>query len=314
MKHFKRFLISFLLALSAFGIFIFLLKADNPQVPILIIGQDVRSIDDYMAFISKAGLNNTPLDPKGFMVYTAINDPRGLSEPVDHGAGINHADAMIKKYPQFDIVQIGLYLKYMLALIPQGELDRHIDEISQWIKSSNKKVYLRIGYEFDNMDNEYEPTLYVEAYRYIVDFLRKRETNNVSFVWHSIAWRADHWPAYNLAQWYPGDDYVDIIGLSFFDTEQDAEREALMTFAQEKNKPVMIAESSPFNQHSVEQKKAWLDRFFAFIRSHDIHLISYINVNWDQLPLFKDEQWGDARLENNSQLIEEFLKNFSSLK
>lgn len=276
------------------------------QQPIFVIGQDIRSIDDYMSFLRESSFKETTLYPQGFMVYTAINDPRGLSEPVDHGAGINHADDTIAKYPNMRVVQIGLYMKHMLKLIAKGELDQNIRSIGQWIKDSDREVFLRIGYEFDNIENEYNPTDYVRAYRHIVDHLRTMDISNVFFVWHSIAWRDEDWPEYDLDPWYPGDEYVDWIALSFFDAYKHQERDVLTAFARQKSKPLMIAESSPFNQADTEQKLAWIDALFAYAKSADVRFLSYINVHWDHLPLFEDQLWGDARLEQDERLILRF--------
>ena len=157
--------------------------------------------------------------------------------------------------------------------------------------NSKKDVYLRIGYEFDNPDNEYNPEDYVKAYRHIVNFLKSMQVTNVHYVWHSIAWRADDWPEYHLDKWYPGDECVDWVALSFFDAQREKERNILTEFAHRKGKPLMIAESSPFNQYTVEQKLLWIKKLFEYIRYSGVRFLSYINVNWDNLDMFKNEKW-----------------------
>jgi beta-mannanase len=52
---------------------------------------------------------------------------------------------------------------------------------------------------------------------------------------------------YSLEAWYPGDQYVDWVGLSYF-TPQDCNWSAVnevVQFARAHNKPVMICESAP---------------------------------------------------------------------
>ena len=282
--------------------------------PTLVIGQDSQSISDFINRLSNSKSAQDWFYPDGIMVYTAINDPRGLSEPADHGAGINHADDILRKFPKMQVVQIGLYLKYMLTEIVNGGLDENIDKLGKWIKDSKKDVYLRIGYEFDNPDNEYAPAEYVKAYRYIVDRLREFGVNTVHYVWHTIAWKDKTWPGYNPLAWYPGDEYVDWVGISFFDSKRDKERRLAVKIAHAKKKPLMIAESSPFNQYSVEEKSEWLNQLFEFISQNHIKFISYINVNWDDLLLFKAMKWGDARLQKHPELLEQWLRHIEKFR
>ncbi len=281
---------------------------------IYVVGQDTESISDFLLALNDFSERNAAVNPDGFMAYTAINDIRGLSEPVDHGAGMNCVDDLFQKYPRFPIVQIGLYMKYMLKEVLTGGLDQNIDKIGEWIKNSGKEVYLRIGYEFDSPDNEYDPQLYVQAYRYIVDRLRKMDVANVHFVWHTIAWRDQSWAPYDPMKWYPGDTYVDWVGISFFDSHQDTERIAAADLSRKLNKPLMIAESSPFNRYTVDKKRQWIDTLFQYIQENNVRFLSYINVNWDALPLFEKEKWGDARLQNDGVLMNHWLEKIEGYR
>lgn len=273
---------------------------------IFVIGQDVPSINDFSSALKDA--------PDGCMAYTAINDLRGLSEPVDHGAGVNNIDELIRIHPEYQVIQIGLYMRFMLKEIVQGGLDQNIIQLGKWIKKSGRDVYLRIGYEFDNPDNDYDPQQYIPAYRYIVDHLRRMDIPNVHFVWHTIAWKDGDWPAYDPLRWYPGDAYVDWVGISFFDPQREEERAVAAELARKINKPLMIAESSPFKRYSEQEKLEWIRKLFEYIKKNDVSFLSYINVNWDALPLFAAEKWGDARLQNNPVLMEEWQKQIEEFK
>lgn len=286
-------------------------KADSS---IFVIGQDVQSISDFYSALKNNPDVHPSRYPDGIMVYTAINDLRGLSEPVDHGAGVNHADLLLQKYPDIKVLQIGLYMKHMLKEVVKGAFDENILKLAEWIRKSKKDVYLRIGYEFDNPDNEYDPTDYILAYQYIVDWFRQADVPNVYFVWHSIAWKGKDAPGYDPLKWYPGHSYVDWIGISYFDADQDEVRDQIIEIAEIKQKPVMIAESSPFKRYSVEEKLQWIEKMFAYIEKHDIRFISYINVNWDGLPMFAKEKWGDARLDINKDLFKIWLGGLTSFK
>ena len=62
----------------------------------------------------------------------------------------------------------------------------------------------------------------------------------------------------------------------------------------------MIAESTPrvlgtrFGQRSWD---AWFVPYFRFVRAHDVQAISYINWEWETIPMFKAQGWEDARLQ-----------------
>jgi len=307
-------------AVITFFIFYFFTSISNIDAkainysPIFVVGQDVRSINDFLSSLKEFSGTKDIDYPDGFMAYTAINDLRGLSEPVDQGAGINYTDELIREHPQSQIIQIGLYMRYMLKEVVGGGLDQNIIQLGQWIKNSKKDVYLRIGYEFDNPDNDYDPQEYIHAYRYIVDKLREMDIPNVHFVWHTIAWKDKDWPAYDPLKWYPGDQYVDWVGISFFDPQRDKERDTAAKLARKINKPLMIAESSPFNQYTDEEKLQWIKKLFDYIKSNDVKFLSYINVNWDGLPLFKDQKWGDARLQKDPVLMEEWLRQVEQFR
>jgi hypothetical protein len=286
----------------------FLLPAQARNDVVLVIGQDNQSIVDYV----EATHGRT--SPDGIMAYTAINDLSGLSEAADHGAGVNHVDDLLGKYPDLRVVQLGLYMRYMLEAVVQGHLDDNIDRLGEWIRHSGRQVYLRIGYEFDNPENEYVPEQYIPAYRYIVARLRKNGVRNVCFVWHTIAWQDKAWPAYDPLRWYPGSQYVDWVGISFFDSKQDAERNKAARLARQFGKPLMIAESSPFFQHTDEEKLKWLASLFGYIDKNHVRYLSYINVDWDALEMFQSRAWGDARLENSPVVMQEWLNNLERFR
>ena len=117
---------------------------------------------------------------------------------------------------------------------------------------SPRNMYLRVGYEFDGSWNHYEPNQYKAAYKYMVDRLRNNGVTNIKFVWQACTY------VYNyenrpLMDWYPGDNYVDYVGLSFFfyaEGPKDGSNNSpfldeALGIARSKNKPVMMAEVSP---------------------------------------------------------------------
>ena len=104
--------------------------------------------------------------------------------------------------------------------ILDGNLDIQINTLTEYLlKSKASTIFLRLGYEFDNPFFGYsdDPKSYVLAYQKVVDDIGKKFTldskSKVQFVWHS--WAAPR-RGLSLQQFYPGDEYVDWIGISVF--------------------------------------------------------------------------------------------------
>ena len=127
------------------------------------------------------------------------------------------------------------------------------------------RVYLRIGYEFDGAWNHgyADADLYKAAYRHIVDGLRREGASNIEYVLQAGAAGVDEIidrRHEDIANWYPGDDYVDWLALSWFMNPDERSivdtgefipmspgelSDEVLRLARDRGKPVMIAEASP---------------------------------------------------------------------
>ncbi len=117
----------------------------------------------------------------------------------------------------------GIALELALNCTNEGEDIRSIRQygenlqlIADAIKEHpNLPVYLRFGAEFDVWTNSSTPQEYIEAFRYVADFFH-RQNKNVAMVWSPnqvSAWNVD------ADDFYPGDAYVDWVGMSFYAQE-----------------------------------------------------------------------------------------------
>ncbi len=261
------------------------------------IGQDNATIETYIKEVSHV--------PHGFMLYTSIQNIEGLFAPSeDFGAGVFYADALMEKYPQARL-QLGLYMVGALKEVYQGAYDHNIDKMAAWMKTKQVPIYLRVGYEFDGPHNHYDPGDYVKAYRYLVDRLRLAGVDNVAYVWHSYAYKREE----PFTSWYPGDDYVDWVGISCFRLP-NFHIDPIIAFARKHHKPVMIAEGTPQGT-GVHRGKlswaAWYHLVFRLMAQHDIKAISYINSQWETQPMWAGQGWGDARIEANEYIKGKWL-------
>ena len=147
-----------------------------------------------------------------------------LDTEADTGAGLANVRKTAIDFPGG--LAIGLELVEnrhpdALAHLIAGQYDDHIAHLARFVKMIDEPVWLRVGYEFDGMWNQGygDPEQYIKAYRHVVDKLREARVENVEFVWQSAAFPLDiitDGGYTDIRQWYPGDDYVDWLGVSLF--------------------------------------------------------------------------------------------------
>ncbi len=292
---------------------------------LLVIGQDTQSIGSYADNLGAAGGNS---------VYIAINDLSGLTTTVDNGAGQNNAATLVNLYPNSALL-VAVYAVNQLGNINNGSLDSKIDTMINTLKGFNRPVYLRFGYEFDGSWNSYDPAQFKTAWTRIwnrVGTLNAR--NNISMVWHSSTYCGGTYLGRPFSDWYPGDSYVDMVGVSYF-TPADCNYsavDAVANFAHAHSKQVMIAESTPQGyaigastwrstdgSNNTAPRYAdtneiwtWYTNYFNWINRQDVKVVTYINANWNSQSMwaapYSQGYWGDSRVQANSVI----LSNWSS--
>ncbi|MBA3971571.1 MAG: T9SS type A sorting domain-containing protein [Bacteroidetes bacterium] len=104
-----------------------------------------------------------------------------------------------------------------------GSLDGHIDDFADKIKTYTDTVIIRLFHEFDGdwypwslAENGMDTTLFVSAYRYIVNRFDARGATNVLWMWCPNA-NPKPYAAYNwIKNAYPGNSYVDIVATDVY--------------------------------------------------------------------------------------------------
>jgi len=97
--------------------------------------------------------------------------------------------------------------------IETGEYDRYMSSICAVLNLFESPVTVRWAQEMEDQSGQFiwaswEPETYVAAYRRMVDICRA-QAPKVNYMWSPLGHD-------NLADYYPGDDYVDLVGLSVF--------------------------------------------------------------------------------------------------
>lgn len=236
--------------------------------------------------------------------YTGLN---GIYETADWGDGPENMSLQLNDADfKNSALAIGLAIIDSEEKIASGELDSYIVKMGNFFKSLGKRpVFLRIGFEFDGPWNRYERDAYIKAFRRIKDKLDEQGVTNVAYVWQSKGFEST---LEYLEEWYPGDDYVDWCGFSFFNHYKE---ENMIAFAKAKNKPVFICEAAPTStdwkndpkdntgltkemilSNPEQAKMAWEEWFIPFFKvinenPKTIKAISYINANWKDKPRWK---------------------------
>ena len=282
---------------------------------LLIVGQDLGAIgglDDY----NEGYTDTVGVIPAGLTSYTGITDLGGLKSLDNWGAGDVSAQLLMDE-PQYEnsVLAIGLWLGGSnLSAIASGSYDNNIETLGNWIAEQDRPVFLRIGYEFDGPWNAYDPNDFVIVWKRIVDTFEELEVPNYVTVWQSataenhLTYKGTDWLA-----WYPGDDYVDWFGISYFEHSHNV-FDDFLDLAREHDKPVMIAESTPRGLLLDKQDGAfiwddWFAPYFQYIHDNRdvIRAVAYINVDWDAQSMWANQGWGDTRVQVNDVVLERWL-------
>lgn len=315
-----------------------------PGKTMLVVGQDLDAVRGYvssaccplpMGVTAYIGLYQLSSSASVYQGLGMRPDGTWAQENADWGGGPTNAMTMARENPQSALL-IGIsYVEAnnagSLQGILEGDYNAQIDQLARFIQEVDNTVVLRLGYEFDGAWNPgYEnANLYAEVFRYITLRLRKGPDQNFRTVWQASASPIDDvldGQRESIESWYPGDDVVDWIGLSWFlapdekplrqvnyvSTQRQLSEE-VVKFARARNKPVIIAEASPqgYDLTNVTRRnispiwdgvageerqqvdaeliwRQWYAPLFNYIDTNRdvIAALAYININWDSQDLW----------------------------
>lgn len=153
--------------------------------------------------------------------------------------------------------------------ISTGEYDRYMSSICAVLNLFESPVTVRWAQEMEDESGQFiwaawQPETYIAAYRHMVDICRA-QAPKINYMWSPLGYD-------DLADYYPGDDYVDLVGLSAFGF-QPWERDILgkelsfeeilaprYALADQFGKPIVVAELGYVGD------QAYVDKWDADVR------------------------------------------------
>lgn len=197
---------------------------------------------------------------------------------------------------------------YRLSRIIRGDLDDYLLSWAEGIKSLDYPVAIRFAHE---MNGDWYPWSeaangnrrgdYVKAWRHLHDLFRTAGASNVTWVWSpNVQWDDNNPPLETL---YPGDEYVDWLGLSgyygtgyfsdyrSFDEIFDETIDEMRTFSE---RPLVITETAAADDNG--RKVEWIEETFQLLPRHrDI-----IGVIWFEVDKELDWRIVSSRASGNA--------------
>ena len=204
--------------------------------------------------------------------------------------------------------------KYTQDAIISGLFDDGQDGIKQWMIDAKKTgipIMVDIEPEMNGewipwsgiLNNPGGPQKYVQVYRHIVNLSRQMNVTNITWAFHIFPPEdtgdlTSNQPWNNVANYYPGDSYVDWIGISAYGSfERGTDWESftsimdhsypVMANLGNKTKPIAVFEWATLEDPAMGNKSQWINDTLTSMlnnRYPRLKAISYWNEAWDDCP------------------------------
>ena len=154
-----------------------------------------------------------PARPSAVTIYVEF-EHRNLRDRIMHDLRWNELMHGYSRY-DFSIIQVAwnfLYEGYTPADVLRQE--QHVRESAQFLGELGLPILLRIGAEMDVWETPGDPDEFIAAFRFIANIMRQYAPN-VAMVYsvNSVSAQGIDWMTF-----FPGDDYVDWVGISLYTT------------------------------------------------------------------------------------------------
>lgn len=215
--------------------------------------------------------------------------------------------------------------------------DVRLLDLANVFAAYRKPALVRIGGEFNGWWNGYHPYEFPKAFRKIVSLFRAAGALNVAFVWCYEPAGPGDFADQNASggyKWYPGDDVVDWFSIDLFavaDISGPTSGHGILTnygrtlsfldFAVAKARPVVIAESAPFEFNLAEPAEAaqswtkWFTPYFDLITQHpEVKWFTYINFDWTISSYYVASGWKNNDMSQSPSLATRYAAELAKPK
>jgi hypothetical protein len=173
----------------------------------------------------------------------------------------------------------------MVYQVLSGVYDEYLRGYAEIVAASGQTVLFRLGNEmngdwcpYSGYNTSRDPQVFIEFYRYIYGIFREKGADNVIWVWNPNGKSFPDFDWNNELMYYPGDEYVDVVGLTAYNTGDYYPGEKWTSFAelydglyysylQKYDKPLMITEFS--SSSTGGDKLRWVEDMFDRIENYD---------------------------------------------
>jgi hypothetical protein len=208
------------------------------------------------------------------MVQYFVNWTKGFDPGVIRAAYGQNALPVISWEPWAGRAKGTQQPEYSLATIIDGKHDAYIKTFAKAVKENGWPVGLRFGHEMNGhwypwaeRNGVNKPGQYQAAWKHIHDIFRRAGADNVIWIWSPNTLRGAD--PVSLKSLYPGDAYVDWLGISAYDVGERTAKQLLdPTLTRMRaftERPLLITETG---SQPGAQKAAWTASLFPWLKSH----------------------------------------------
>lgn len=214
--------------------------------------------------------------------------------------------AAMKANIQNGVTPMLSYRSKNYADVTAGKSDAYLAKLADSIKSTGGTVYLRMNWEMDGGKRQQfgTPEEYKKSWQYVHDFMEERGVTNIKYVWTPNAeafagakdWHGD------AKDYYPGDQYVDIIGAdgycgignTAYRTPDEIFKDGL-EFAREHGKEFLVGETGADEDLSEAEQVKFMQQIVQWAKNNsDVKGICWFNAegpNGTYDPMDSAKEW-----------------------
>jgi hypothetical protein len=166
-----------------------------------------------------------------------------------------------------------------------GVYDEFLRNYARTVAEFGHPVLFRLGNEmngdwcaYSGYNTSRDPRIFVEFYRYVYSFFEDAGADNVIWVWNPNGKSFPDFSWNDELMYYPGDEYVDVVGMTLYNTGSYYQGESWSSFAElydglyrsyveRYGKPLMITEFASARVGGDKQR--WVEDMLARIGDYD---------------------------------------------